>query len=303
MAAQAVHHAPSGRFIRAYLLTWGLLAAGGLTYLASLAWQPQFLSPSQRPQVTQPDPSIQAANKALAELGTVRRVVTELQKDVGSLKDTIGHREAEEKAAQARLAALEERVTTMAVPVAQPTPAPAPQTAKQRAIERAKAAAERHQTTGEPPHAPTRIISVIEAPKAPLAAKAEAPKVEMIQAELPQVAVPKEAPKIETGSLAAPPTITFGEPEVTPARQSFAVQLAAGPSLDALRLSWSMLVDRHGGALRSLQPRFVPPRAEGGPYRLLAGPLPSKVDADKVCTSMGASRQSCFSTIYVGQPL
>ena len=51
MAAQASHHAPSGRFIRAYLLTWGLLAAGGLTYLASLAWHPQLFSPAPRPQM------------------------------------------------------------------------------------------------------------------------------------------------------------------------------------------------------------------------------------------------------------
>jgi hypothetical protein len=292
MAAQAVHHAPSGRFIRAYLLTWGLLAAGGLTYLASLAWQPQ-LFPSSPHQVTEPDPSIQAANKALAELGTVRRVVTELQKDLGQLKDTIGQREPDEKAAQARLAALEERVTTMAVPVAEPTPpAPtAPLTARQKAIERAKAAAERRRNaSAEPPRAPTRLISVVESPKAPEAkADAGAPKTEM--------------PKIETGSIAAPPAITFGEPEVTRARQSFAVQLAAGPSLDALRLSWNLLRDRHTGQLGSLQARFVPPRAEGGPYRLLAGPLPSKADADKVCADMGAGRQSCFSTVYVGNPL
>jgi hypothetical protein len=294
MAAQAVHHAPSGRFIRAYLLTWGLLAAGGLTYLASLAWQPQLFSPTQVPQIAEPDPGIQAADKALAEVRSVGRVVTEMQKDLGLLKNTIGQREAEEKAAQARIAALEERVTTMASPVVVATPP----TAKQRAIERAKAAAEKGQNGGEPPRAPTRIISVIEAPKA---ARAQAAKPET---EAPNIETPKiEPPKIETGSLAAPPAITFGEPEVTPARQAFAVQLAAGPSLDALRLSWNLLRDRHGSPLAVLQPRFVPPRAEGGPYRLLAGPLPSKADADKVCADLGVGRQSCFSTAYVGEPL
>ena len=98
-------------------------------------------------------------------------------------------------------------------------------------------------------------------------------------------------------------TITFGEPEVTPAQQAFAVQLAAGPSLDALRLSWNLLRERHGSALGPLQPRFVSPRTAGGPYRLLAGPLPSKADADKVCTDMGVSRKGCFTTAYVGEPL
>ena len=127
MAAQASHHAPSGRFIRAYLLTWGLLAAGGLTYLASLAWHPQLFTPAQRPQMAEADPGVQTARQALKEVGVVRGVVIEIQKDLGRIKDTIGQREAEEKAAQARLAALEDRVTTMAAtPVAQATPEPTP---------------------------------------------------------------------------------------------------------------------------------------------------------------------------------
>ena len=89
---------------------------------------------------------------------------------------------------------------------------------------------------------------------------------------------------------------------MTPAQQAFAVQLAAGPSLDALRLSWGLLLERHGGALTSLQPRFVAPRTEGGPYRLLAGPLPSKADADKLCAAI-AGKHGCLSTPYIGDPL
>jgi Tfp pilus assembly protein FimV len=272
MAAQAVHTAHSRRFIRAYLLTWGMLAAGGLTYLGSLAF-----SPALSPQVAQPDPGIQAANKALAEIGTVRRVVTELQKDVGSIKTTIGQREAEEKAAQARLAALEERVTTMAAPAVQAAKAGEPE--KPKVVERQ-----------EPPVAP-RIITMTTTPKV---VRPDVP-------DIPRAELPKE-PRIETGSLATP-VVTFGEPEVTPSRNSFAVQLAAGPSLAALQLSWSLLLDRHGGALGSLQPRFLPPRSAGGQYRLLAGPFASKAEADKVCNAMGASRQSCFSTPFSGKPL
>ena len=116
MAAQASHHAPSGRFIRAYLLTWGLLAAGGLTYLASLAWHPQLFTPAQRPQMAEADPGAQTAKQALKEVGVVRGVVIEIQKDLGRIKDNIGQREAEEKAAQERLARLEDRVTTMRRP-------------------------------------------------------------------------------------------------------------------------------------------------------------------------------------------
>jgi len=285
MAAQATHHAPSGRFIKVYLLTWGLLAAVGLTYLASLAWYPELLSPSKQ-QVAEPDQGVRAASKALAEVGTVRRTVVEIQRDLGRLREAIDQREAQEKAAQSRLSALEERVTTLA---AAPVPQPAPTAVvpvKQRPTKALKAAE---------PRAPTRIISVVEAPKAaPAPAADTGPH-------------PGEPPKIETGSIAAPgPTITFGAAEVTPstpAHSVYGVQLAAGPSLDSLRLSWSLLVERHGTALGALQPRFVPPRAEGGPYRLVAGPLPSKADADKVCADMRVGRQGCFSTTFVGEPL
>lgn len=291
MAAQASHHAPSGRFIRAYLLTWGLLAAGGLIYLASLAWHPDLFSPTQGQQTTEPDPSIQAANKALAELGTVRRTVTEIQSDLGRLKSTIDQKAAEERASQARLTALEERVTTFATPPTEPVAqGMAPGTAK----------ADKRKIANEAPRTSARIITVTESLKAAPAAKSDQPPAAAVPSPLETPKV--ETPKIETGSIGAP-TITFGEPEVTPARQAYAVQLAAGPSLDALRLSWSLLRERHGSALGTLQPRFVPPRAEGGPYRLLAGPFQSKAEADKACTDMGVNRKSCFSTTYVGQPL
>jgi hypothetical protein len=294
MAAQASHHAPSGRFIRAYLLTWGLLAAGGLTYLASLAWHPQLFSLQQRPQMAETDAGVQAANRALAEVGSVRRTVTEIQKDVGRIKDTIGQRELEEKAAQARLSALEERVTTMATtPVAQATPEPAPSVTTTKS--KGRATAEKRHTGAEPPRAPTHIISVTETPPVPVpAAKAQegSPRADAQAAPL----------KIETGSIPPSAVITFGEPEVTPAREAFAVQIGAGPSIDALRLHWSMLAERHS-ALGSLQPRFVGPRKDGGPYRLLAGPLTSKAEADKVCDAMGVGKQGCLSTTFIGDPL
>jgi hypothetical protein len=115
---------------------------------------------------------------------------------------------------------------------------------------------------------------------------------------------------IETGSIATPapaqasPVIVFGQPVVTQRKaMSYGVQLSAGPSLDGLKLAWAKLAEKHAGSLAALQPRYVKPRNEGGPYRLLAGPLPSKADAERVCAEMGAGRNECFATIYMGEPL
>ena len=117
-------------------------------------------------------------------------------------------------------------------------------------------------------------------------------------------------PPIETGSIPVPApvqasaAIVFGEPVVTQTKAAaYAVQLSAGQSLDGLKLRWSQLAEKHGAMLAALQPRYAKPRSAGGPYRLLAGPLPSKADAERFCAEMGAGHNECFATLYVGEPL
>ena len=176
MSAQAVQHPKSGRFIRVYLLTWGLLAAGGLTYLASLAWHVDLRMPQE--QVAQPaiDPALglRVANKALAEVDNVQQTVGEIQKDLGRLKDAVGQHDAQEREAQSRLAALEERVSTLATPA--PPPAVSVITipsAKQKAADKAKAAAEKRAAEQR---ATSRVVSVVEEPKEEPPAAASAPE-------------------------------------------------------------------------------------------------------------------------------
>ena len=282
MSAQALQVGQSGRFIRVYLLAWGVLAAGGLTYLASLAF-PLDIGSFRQPQLAQPaiDPAQgeRLATKALEEIDSVQHTVGEMQQDLGRLKDTVDQHDQQDKQAQSRLAALEERVTSLATPPPAPVVTTAP-SAQQKAAERAKAAAEKQR------EAAARIVSVMEAAKAGSPAPAAA------------------APKLETGSISAPPSnITFGAPEVTPAH-GYGVQLASGPSLDALRSSWRVLRDQHSDALGPLQPRYVSPRGGGnGPFGLVAGPLASKADAEKVCTDIGLTRKDCFVTTSLGRPL
>ncbi|TMJ76145.1 MAG: SPOR domain-containing protein [Alphaproteobacteria bacterium] len=281
MSAQA--HTQSGRFIRVYLLVWGLAAAGALTYLASLAWQVDSNPAQQRQQaaksVIDPEQGLRVANKALAEIDNVQHTVGEIQKDLGHLKETIGQRDAQDRESQSRLAALEERVSTLATPPPPPVAVITVPSAKQKAADKAKA-----EKRASEQRATSRIVTVV--PEQPAAPEP-----------------PAAPPKLETGSIpAVPPAITFGEPEVTPVRQ-YTVQLGAGPSLDALRMSWRALRDQHGDALASMQPRYVAPRNGNGPYRLVAGPLTSKAEADKVCADMGLGRDTCFATTALGQPL
>ena len=281
---QAPARPPSGRYIRAYLTVWGLLAAGGLTYLASLAWQMELRSPPPQ-QIVDAERGLRVANQALAEVGGVRSSVNEMRKDLGRVKETLDQREAQERESQSRLLALEERVTSLATPQVVVTVPQPGVTAKQKTADMAKKAGEQR--------ASARIISVTEG--ASPAAAAEPPH------------EGEAAGKLETGSITSPPPVaSFGEAQVTPAptqrQQRYSVQVGAGPSLDALRFTWSMLIEKHG-ALAALQPRVVPPRAGSGVYRLVAGPLASKEDAEKVCADMGVGRQGCLPTTALGEPL
>jgi hypothetical protein len=289
MALNAGSPRRSGRFIRAYLITWGLLAAIALAYLASLAWPPTLAKPPARSQIAESEPTqtIRVVSKALAEIGLVRRSVTDLQKEVGDLKETVGERTADTKKLETRVTAIEERLSTYDANLAA---AAAAQQQSQAAEKVAKAPVQKQ---SQEPRQPTRIIS------------------QAAPSTVPQAGPKGDGPPVplETGSITTTATrkpsgfgtvVTRAEDAATTA---YAVQLAAGPSLPALRRAWGELVERHGMALAPLHPRVVPPRNEGGPYRLLAGPLPTRSDADKVCAEMRVGRNGCFSTTYIGEPL
>jgi hypothetical protein len=258
--------APTGRYIRIYLLIWGILAAGGLGYLASLAWQPDLLA-RPAPQQSESDEGLRVAKEALAEVGSVRHQLDDVQRDLGQVREVIDQREVTDKAVQSRISALEERATAPPAAAAAEPP------------ERAKAPEKAAEDKGRKPNGARAPLTPASSQNAP--------------------------PIIETGSIGGgSPTITFGAPVVTPSKRAvYGVQLAAGPSLDALRVSWNTLLERHAAALGPLQPRVAFPRAVSGPYRLLAGPLATKADADKVCADMGIGRQNCFSTMFTGEPL
>lgn len=286
MALHELNPAPSRRFIRAYLVIWGVAAVGALGYLATLALQPESLAPSH-PKMTEPDPSLRAAAKALAEVGTVRQTVDTLQKDIGDLKGTVEQRGDTERTLQSRLAAVEERLATLPSSVTTSMPANiSPKRAEAKAPEvKAPDKAAPKATAKAPQKA--RMIAVPEEPAGATSATETNPV---------------EAKPIETGSITQP-EIVFGEAVVTRAEQQYAVQLDSAGSLDALRMRWGLLAERYGSTLATLQPRYVAPRAQGGTYRLLAGPLTSAADAKAICGELRAQLPACSATDFRGEPL
>jgi hypothetical protein len=287
MAALAAQPTRSRRFIKVYLIVWALIATGALSYLTLLAFPSssarQAAQPAVASETAEPGPTLRALAKSFAEMGVaVRRGFGDVQKDITHLKEVAVEQDGKSKAAETRLTALEERVA--AVESAQTEARPAPKGKQPEAKPAPKAA--------PPPAAKTSDASP------------RAPNVINVQPPVAATRVNEPAP-IETGSIpaakeVASKEIVFGAPVVTPST-IYAVQLGASPSMDGLRQRWDELVDRHG-ALVTLQPRVVETRG-GGPYKLVAGPLQSKADADRLCADMRAARTTCFTTPYAGSPL
>ena len=100
--------------------------------------------------------------------------------------------------------------------------------------------------------------------------------------------------KIETGSIRK----TAAKPAPS------GVLLATGPSVDTLRLNWSILTDRHADAVRNLQPRYVVSGSGSNrTYALVAGPLASPTKAKELCTIMAAKGLACQVSPYRGNSL
>ncbi len=290
MAAHIGQPTRSRRFIKVYLMTWALLAIGAVAYLTLLAYpQPSAAPPRLETADLDPaktTPAAATAAKALAEVRSMGGRLTEIRKDVTNLQDSMGERVVSEKAVKTRLTALEERVATIEPGQTPPATTPSTKSAPKPADKSA--------------HAPAEVTMADVLAKAK--AKDEPTAVPPGKAGTPPP--PPAETTIETGSLGAKDEIVFGEAVVIPAaKKDFAVQLAAGPSLLVLRQSWGQLMERHGSSLASLKPRIIAPRSEGGIYRLLAGPVPTKADADRICAELGGGPKACFVTAYAGEPL
>ncbi|HEY8248243.1 MAG TPA: hypothetical protein VIG38_13300 [Hyphomicrobium sp.] len=138
---------------------------------------------------------------------------------------------------------------------------------------------------------------VATAPAQPTAKKQAVAKAPDVVPAAVASAAPKPAavPAIETGSIeqkkAAAP--------VKPA--PVGVLLATGPSVDALRLSWSIINDRHGAAVKDLHPRYVVSgKADERTYGLVAGPLETVADAKAMCKTMTENGVACEVSQYRG---
>lgn len=88
------------------------------------------------------------------------------------------------------------------------------------------------------------------------------------------------------------------------AKQTIGVRLATGPSLEALRVTWKAMLDRHPEALKGLAPRYVKQDALGSaPFSLVAGPVSKPMDVLEICADLGGEARECALATFTGKKL
>jgi hypothetical protein len=104
-----------------------------------------------------------------------------------------------------------------------------------------------------------------------------------------------QAPSQTAGTGAVPGAVQQAAVQPT-AGGRFRVWLGSGADEGEARTMWGQLRARHGGSLVTMEHWLVP--AQGGFYRLLAGPLASLDDARRLCNGLRAGDPLTFCKPY-----
>jgi hypothetical protein len=278
-----------GGLPRVYVAIWVALSSMALTYLAMF-----FVRPDLAEGVGRHVASLVGAEHApltaseadgvrtMAEIADLRRAIDGLQGDLGAVRSAIAAREDRDQAFAARLSAIEaQRVAEQAAPLTTASINPPTVDTRERGDDDSRQA---RGAKGKVVDVPVTEVT----PPPPAAPAGRTP--------------PRQERPPRDGDQVA-----FGPPQVKPAAEPAGprgIQIATGPSVDALRISWMVLSERHKEILSRFEPRFVPSTGANGPgYRLIAGPIESAAAANKVCGDLRARRVTCGVSAFSGEPL
>ena len=306
-----------------YVVVWsmcGVLSLGIMTVLGLAPEWLEDLKPASFSAEPQSNQGQRAAARLAADVSGMRDSIAQIQLDIAKVKTDVNLANTESKVLGAQIAGLEKRVSPAAAPLEAalpeaPQPVPAPPlpvsteakidvpAATTAAVADPAAATEPAPSPAHPSPAPAPAAQ----PELPAAGSARAPK--LINADTQIAPSGVTIGSLETGSLnppakAASAVIAFGPAVVKPAPKPVGVQISSGASVDSLRLSWSLLADRHGDALKNLEARYLSTgNADNPAFDLVAGPIKSRAEAAKVCKALAAKNVPCKVGNFGGEAL
>jgi outer membrane murein-binding lipoprotein Lpp len=248
---------------RAYVAMWGTLAAVSMGYLAVLTVNPEVLTAIVAPTaLTDPDspPGQRMTAKLASDVQTLQQSVADLQGEVSALRTSAPHTIQ----ASARPGDANQ----------DPRMADAKLQGRMTALDGTRVAGMVIVNPGAP------AVAVDTGQNTGQGRNARA---------VATIAMPGGG---AVGSAAPPVAVAAPGP--------LGLELVTGPSVDALRLNWSLLGDRHGAALKSLEARYAA-SVQGGPFTLLAGPVASIEEGARLCEQFRAKGTPCRVGPFSGQ--
>lgn len=293
-----------GKIFTPYVAVWSALGSVAVLCLgyAIIAGAPQA-------QLLAGDPRF--ASKIASDLSGLKDSVSEVRMELSKLKTDLAGQDAQGRLLSAQLTALERKIaghagTDAGIQADAGTSPPADDAAKAagktvpadiEAGNGATASPQRPRLVngdgGAQPIDTAALETGSVAGAAKPAAKAAAKAAAKPEAK-PAVSVPAEP--VDFSEVVVKPA--------APAAKPVGVQISSGASVDSLRLSWSLLADRHSEALKNLEPRFVARGDEAAPtFDLIAGPIKSRSDAQKVCKALAAKNVPCKVGDFLGEAL
>ncbi|MGQ0673640.1 MAG: hypothetical protein ACT4N2_12300 [Hyphomicrobium sp.] len=274
--------------VSAYTASWAVLALSAMAYMGWIVTNPDMmarLTPGSSSTEGESNQGQRAASDGPADVASLKSGLDNVQRDVAQLRSEMSTMTERSVEIGTRLAALEDRsaVSTAAADTAATLAAPS-----------AAAAAPTAGAKPAPAASAPKVLNPAPAAAAPSPRAMETGSV--------------SAAKSASIAAAAAEPIVFGPAVVKPAPKPIGIRIATGPSVDSLRLSWSLLSDRHADTLKNLEARFTTGTAspvDGGAmtYDLVAGPLKSSAEAKKVCAALEARAVPCKVETFGGDSL
>ncbi len=283
-----------------------------------------------------------AMSKAFAEVQGLRQSVSQMQLELAKLKTELNSSQDHDRTLASRIALLEEKVSAAAPALASAAPAKAAAAAEAKqaeakqpdkaapkvasAVPPARLDTARLETgsVGAPRPTTSQVPSMASAlagsesvavvtPNVINAPQRVQQPVAVAQAGAAAVtaAATRPAPVADLTSDSETATLTsFGPATVTPSKPEptgpIGLRISNGPSLDALRLSWSLLADRHSAQFKNMEARYAArvPEGDGDPsFDLIAGPVKTPVEARRICKALAAKNIPCQIGSFAGPSL
>ena len=312
----------SSLFWRLYTLTWVGLAGVAVGYLAVVLTNPELgaeLARGKGVASLDHSESIKVQKQVTAELQTLRETVSSLRDDLARVETKVAGTVKSsspkvQTASEAPVPAGAEKETAQAPAIPAIVPLPEGGKAPQVSTQVVKTQPIR---VGKLPPLPVRGPERPRRVAATQIKTGAGPAVVINSGQLVTGSVPKSgaatvtpqnvtAPSISTPNFEAP-SVRFEIPRaaetVASGVPATAVVVSAATSLAGLRASWDQLSRNHPALLGTLEPRYDAMGSDGGPYRLLAGPLSDRVEADRLCSELRANGVSCGVGEFVGKSL